>query len=752
MLKTPITESHDSRLGRLADGLIRFRLPLLLVGLGLTALAWPVARQLRFDESIESLYAADDPHLTDYVQSKQAFGGDEFIIVAYTDPQLFEPNSLQVSDSSAARIKGFADQLSQVPGVQGSSTQNLADALRFPYRRERVKEMVEGVLLGDDGQTTAIVLRLSPEKRTPKQLAETIRRVRELADMQDPPAYVVGEPVQVHDMFRYVKEDGTRLFLWSLALLAGVILVLFRSPRWVILPLLVVIATIRWTEALLVVSQLKLSMVSSMLNSLVTIISIATVTHITVHYREQRRYRERTDAFRQTFIELAPAIFWTCATTAVGFGALLSSNITPVRSFGIMMAIGTLVVLLAVSSLLPGGILLGLWSADPSDAPAERRLLGALGRITDGVERRPRLLAALMALIVVFAGLGFFRLEVETDFSKNFRKNSPIVRSLNFVESKLGGAGTWEVNFPAPAELTDDYLTKVQRLTERLRSELGGTGAGQLTKVASMTDGLDLVPKLPFVTNTLEKRLKVLTNFQPEFESSLYNRQSGRMRIILRAQERQPAESKDRLISDVNRLATDEFPGAKTTGLFVLLTFLIESLLHDQWVSFLLAAMGIATMMAVAFRSIPIGLISLVPNVFPIVLVIGTMGWIGLPINIATAMIASVSMGLTVDSSIHYLSGYRRARRSGLLVAAALRETHQSVGRALVFANLALVVGFSVLTLSHFIPLIYFGILVSAAMLGGLIGNLLLLPLLIGWVESLSREPSSETLVSESTL
>ena len=117
-------------------------------------------------------------------------------------------------------------------------------------------------------------------------------------------------------------------------------------------------------------------------------------------------------------------------------------------------------------------------------------------------------------------------------------------------------------------------------------------------------------------------------------------------------------------------------------------------------------------------------------------LVIGSMGWIGLPINIATAMIASVSMGLTVDSSIHYISGYRRARLRGLGVYEALRDTHQGVGRALVFANLALIVGFTVLTLSHFIPLVYFGILVSVAMLGGLIGNLVLLPLLLRWAES----------------
>ncbi len=370
----------------------------------------------------------------------------------------------------------------------------------------------------------------------------------------------------------------------------------------------------------------------------------------------------------------------------------------------------------------------------------------------------PLVLTLVALLVVVFAGLGFFRLEVETDFSKNFRANSEIVRALNFVEDNLGGAGTWEVNFWAPDELSDKYLSRVRDLGERLRALQAGEDS-ELTKVVAITDGLDLVPHIPFFLNTLEKRMGMLDRLQPEFSSSLYNAEAGRMRVVLRALERQPSETKMALISDV-RTTTEQwleetvkpdFPEAttqaKTTGLFVLLAFLIESLLSDQLVSFVLAAIGIGAMMTIAFRSPTIGLISLVPNLFPIVLVIGSMGWIGLPINIATAMIASVSMGLTVDSSIHYISGYRRALKRGLPVIDALRETHQGVGRALVFANVALIVGFSVLTLSHFIPLIYFGILVSVAMLGGLIGNLVLLPLLLHWVGTDGRtQAKAETV------
>ena len=246
-----------------------------------------------------------------------------------------------------------------------------------------------------------------------------------------------------------------------------------------------------------------------------------------------------------------------------------------------------------------------------------------------------------------------------------------------------------------------------------------------------MTDGLDVIGFLP-----LNWRISALERMQPDFITSLYNAKEGRMRIMLRARERQPSETKLKLITDVEAAARKRFPEARATGLFVLLTYLIESLMGDQVSSFVIAAVAIVVLMAIAYHSLALGSILLIPNLFPIVLVIGAMGWIGLPINIATAMIASVSMGLTVDSSIHYLAGYIDARRRrGHSFSAALKETHQGVGLALVFANIALVAGFSVLALSHFIPLIYFGILVSVAMLGGLLGNLILLPLLLRVVD-----------------
>lgn len=788
--------------------LLRWRLPVLLTLIAITLVAWPIAGRLQFDQSIESLYAEDDPHFKAWADSRRLFGGDEFALIAWREPDLFEPDGVTLSQRSRAKLKGLAGRLAEVPGVYPDSIQHPAAALDlevvpaplrafFSEERRRVASMLEGVLLGADRETTAVMVRLKPERESPVTRGETIARIRELAAAQTPPAFVVGEPVQVHDMFRYVEEDGRLLFLVSLALLALVLMVLFRSLRWVLLPLLIVVITIRWTEALLVLAGAKLSMVSSMLNSLVTIIGVATATHLAVGFRDRRRTMPREAALRSAIVELTPAIFWTSATTALGFAALLSSRITPVRSFGLMMTVATMlcflvVLLLAVTGLSrwarradddsfdehrPNG---AGWSdlliGDPIPAPAERHLVSVLSGISRFTQNRPGFVTLVTLVTLLLAVTGVGRLRVETDFSRNFRDSSDIVRSLNFVEANLGGAGSWEVNFSAPAELTEDFLEQVRQLTSRLRSELQTTPSeaaspeavhGRLTKVSSLTDALELVPKqigIGFVSRkfSLNDRLSMLAAMQSEVVTSLYNPAGQRMRIVLRGLERQRSDRKVELIARVKQIATETMQtpvnvaepvaasaGSETapqaTGLFVLLTFLIESLMSDQVTSFVIAAVGIGVMMSIALRSLRLGLISLVPNLFPIVVLIGTMGWLGVPINIATAMIASVSMGLTVDSSVHYLAVYTRARREGRSVDDALHQTQTQVGRALVFANAALVAGFSVLTLSHFIPLVYFGVLVSIAMLGGLTGNLFLLPLLIRLVDRSGRQPPPST-------
>jgi hypothetical protein len=306
------------------------------------------------------------------------------------------------------------------------------------------------------------------------------------------------------------------------------------------------------------------------------------------------------------------------------------------------------------------------------------------------------------------------------------------------------------VFLPAPKELDFSYLRSVRKLQERLRSEVrvadeNGQQQPGLTKVLSLADALDAGPidleRLPaFVRgHSLRIALSMIHQQLPVIAGALQGedpQQPGQhyYRIMLRARERQPAAAKLQLIQQVRRISSEEFPDAQVTGIFVLLTNLINSLLRDQWLTFGVATAAILPMLYAALRSVPLTLVAFVPNALPITMVMGLMGWLGFRINMGAAMIAAVSIGLSVDSSLHYLVEFKRLRRDGLSLVEALHASHQSVGRAAVFSALALVVGFSALVQSEFVPTIYFGVLVSLAMLGGLIGNLVMVPLLLAVV------------------
>lgn len=455
-------------------------------------------------------------------------------------------------------------------------------------------------------------------------------------------------------------------------------------------------------------------------------------------------------ALQRAGVLLAGPIFWACLTDAVGFLSLTLASVGPIQDFGFMTAIGALLVVPAVALLAPAIASIG---APPSGFAATPRVSRFAGWLTSLRQWRKSILVITVVMLIVSVW-GLSRLQIETDFSRNFRAASPIVRSYRYIEEELGGAGVIDIILPAPRTLDWEYLDRLDRLEQRLRTELLAADTvpaePQLTKVLSIADAVvatspvDLRKSPSFARNTLVTTAITLMQSQmPDFAAALYtpgaeeNGEGAAVRIMVRAYERQPAEAKLELIENIRQICREEFADSErvdeitVTGFFVLLANLVASVLRDQWTTFGVAAVGIAVMLTLAFRSLRYAVIAIVPNSLPIIFVLGALGWSGGRVNMGVAMIAAVSLGLSVDSAIHYMMFYRRARAAGKDVETSLQEVQGTVGRAVVFSTLALIVGFSVMGSSEFIPTVYFGYLVSISMLGGLAGNLLLLPTLL---------------------
>lgn len=762
-----MASSHSRSFAQSAAAwLIRHRRLLAAIAVVLAIVSVERARHLEFSRAIDTMFDRSDPALVPYRRLARAFGSSEVVLAAYDDPDLFTPGGIE-------RLAAVTTLLAETPGVASASSlagtplgPRIVAVETSPAARKLVT-LMEGYAVGADRRTAGVVCVLeppSPALTTARQQAVsragTIDRLRaEVSRL--PSGTVAGETVMLRDGFAMLERDGNLLGTTSGLLAGGVLLLSFRSLRWLLVPLAVVLLGLWTTRGVLSVSGLKLTMVSTMLSAIVTVVAIATVTHVIVEYRRQRENGLDPEAALREALAL---LFWptvgAIVTDVIGFGSLVFSQVGPVHDFGVMTAIGAVMVLLAAGLTVPFLALAGRYDTDPRRAWGEDVLDLGLERLVARIVRHPWPILVVSVLAATAAVAGMRWLEVETDFTRNFRPSSPTVAGYDMVESRLGGAGVWDVLVPAAQPIDAATLTALDRLEHRLRTEVTTPGAGgqavpALTKVMSVADVLAALSPVPLerlqattVGNWLVAQAVTLLQEQmPQMGRTLVGRDpengSTWLRVMLRARERQPAAAKRAIIEQVRAIVAAEFPGGpdraagEVTGFFVLLAQLVDRLLADQWLTFLIATAGIFIVLALSFQSLLLATIALVPNALPIFVVLGLLGWSGERVNMGTAMIAAVSMGLSVDSSIHYLVAFRRRLSTTGGYAAALDIAHQTAGRAMIFSTLALVVGFLALTTSGFMPTVSFGWLSCLTLAGGLVGNLVVLPVLLALVAPL---------------
>ena len=364
-----------TRSGRFANWLIRFRWTLLGMAIGLGAISCYVAQRVTFDHSVEAMFSPSHPQLLDYQRLQSLFGDSEIVMAVYDDPELFTAAGL-------ARLSNHAQRIKAVEGVEEVlSLAELNRALEQVYVvqldtvpilnpddkiAQQFLAAFEGYTHGEDRRTVAMICLLKTTESLSQSKSETLCQLQEIASGW-PQGRVTGEPVLVEEGFRFLQRDGEQLDRLSIFLLSLVIVVCFRSLRWVLIPIAVMKLALWMTLATMVAFGWQLTMVSSMLSAIVTVVSVATVIHITVRYRESRSKLgwSRADSIGSAFESMLIRIFWTCVTTAAGFGALMIADVEPIRDFGWMMAVASLNVFVAVLLVVPGMALAGVFDADP---------------------------------------------------------------------------------------------------------------------------------------------------------------------------------------------------------------------------------------------------------------------------------------------------------------------------------------------------------------------------------------------------
>lgn len=776
---------------------MRRRAALFLLVAALTAALGLFGRSVSYEQSITSLFNPGDPDILAYKAAGDRFGSDNFVFVAFDDPDLFTVAGMSRVRELAARVgpngiagvksaqsidampriwlvddgikalltlpKFFRDRaVSALKGqvanlAEGGDALSIMGAVKAAAddpgaldelkRRVSTHPLFRGTVVNARGESTAIVVQLRPT--TEFDLKETVRELRQRADAFAAEAglksiAVVGPPVLLADGFAAIERDGRRLALLGMFLIALVMLTAVPSLWWTALPIMVGWCVWWSADTLMALAGWRLSLSGGPLMAQVIVLTIPAASHLAIQYRNARR---RLDSPRlaasHAFALVIVPIFWCAVSTGLGYGVLLTSALVPVRQFGAILASCTLVAAFLVVILAPFAMMPPAPLEIPVKARSRSRLTVALNGLTRAICRRAGLFLALFLAAALPIMAGMFRVRYEYNYINSFQPNARVVRDYAFVESRLGGIGLYQLIVPVPDGLRMAEIDKFRELDDRLR-EMTRDGRRAITQSVSLATALDpegVLGALPEATREEALALKLeLIEASPQAEllRSFWNREAGLARVMTRLVESQEAERKEWTFARSLEAAREAFgPESSLTGMSFLLTRTVRSVTSTQNVTVLCTGFGVLAMLALALRSVPLALLGAIPTATSVGLTLGLMGWLGIKIDIATALVASVAFGLAVDQTFHCLIQYRRKRlRHGFLpgVLGGFRIT----GPGILISSAAISAGFFALWFSEFVPFSNFGLLIAIATAGSLVGNLVLLPTILVSIRGLS--------------
>jgi predicted RND superfamily exporter protein len=775
------------------DAVIRALLKARHVSFAATALALVLlalfGKPVSYEQSIKSFFAEDDPHMATYQKAARTFGDDNFAFISYDDPELLTPAGMDrvaelaaavgpANISSVLRVESLDAMpllweidrtllnLDRMPpfvrnaalatakklvknldlknnamtvggAVRAAAAAGDAAALAALKERVTLHPLFRGMVVDGSGRTTAVVVRLT--KTAEHDVKRTVAALRGRADRfaaahrLGRPA-VVGPPVLLADGFTAIERDGRRLALVGMLLIGLVTLSAVHSLWWAIVPIMVGWVVWLATETILTLFHLKLSLSGGPLVAQIIVLTMPAASHLAIHFRDDRR-REPDPrlAAASTLRAVAAPILWCAVTGAIGYGALIISDVVPIEQFGAILGTCTLIAALLVMVISPVAMLPPFPLEVPVRYGSRSRVGEGMNRLIAWVHDHPwRILVGVFAVVLPLT-TGMIRVRNETNYINLFRPETRVVRDYTAIESRLGGIGLVELIVPVGPAIDEPLLARMRRI-ERALEALGQNGGPAVSGVLSLATVLDpdgRLAELPPAANarTLAAKLDLIAaSPQADLLKGFYNPSTHQARLLIRLIEQQPAPDKQAIFNRAVEEARGIFgKESYLTGLSSLMTRTTEAILVTQWSTFLWSLAGILTMLTIALRGPVLALLALLPTLLAVGLVLGLMGWLGIKLDMATALVASVALGLSVDDTFHCLLQFRRERQTRTF-RESLFDSYSVTGPGVILSSLAVAVGFAALRLSEFIPFVYFGTMVCIATAGSTLGNLILLP------------------------
>lgn len=740
---------------------------ILLIIMSFTAFFLVKMQDLRFDNSNEIWFQEGDPALERIELFTEHFGNDDFVVLAYPSEKFFDSQSFSHLQNLVKDIKKNVPYVRDVTwlgnaeyvdaGLDGLVISDFTESKKYlsANQEERLamalaEKNYRDALISIDGKTAAIVIELrkypagSVEPRS--EVTLDLRKILEKKEYLPLDIVSVGQPLLYHDYNMLSLQESAFFFGLCILIQCAMLFWIGGGLRAVLMPLCVVILSVIWTLGLIQVLGFTLNLFVILIPVLLICVGIGDSMHIiTIRNQNILQNLSPKKALQNALRYTTFPCLLTSLTTAVGFLGFCATNLRPFQEMGIYAALGCIVAFILSLSL---SIL--FYGTEKNAKKIEKKKkkvchsaisTAFLSKIYILTVTYPKQILVFFAVLSGISLYGLTLLEVETATIRMFSKETALRQAYDFVDERLGGTMSVEIVLDtgkAEGVKDPEFLHALNQLEEELQ---------KVDLVSQVSSVVDLLKKMNQSINAGEKEAYVLPKDKELVAQYLllYEMSDGRNldkvisfdgSVARMTTKTQSLDTKEvRYLSNIIEEKAKELFGNSVeviiAGNLDWTKSMTDLLAQGQKQSFLTALLLVSTLMCLALRSFRLGILSMLPNIFPVLISLGLMGFMGIRMDMALMSFSAIIIGVVVDDTIHFLLHYNEAFKKTASYEMALKQTLLDVGRPILYTTLTMVFGFSVLLFSQLSGVAVFGGLACFAFAWALLAEYFFVPTLL---------------------
>lgn len=735
--------------------IIRFRWLIIVVSLLLGVFFGVLIPFAKTDPDIRNYVPAEmDSRIeTDKIESE--FGVQDMVVIIFSDSSILsEENLKQIKaiDRDISKLKGISDRLSPftIRGIKGEDGMMVTERLidRIPVKESEVKDLSDRVLnnrfardivISSDMTTASITATI--DSRVPE--FETLTRIDSVINEHQGRTKIAkgGLPYIRRHIMEDVRRDGLLLVPAALVIMLLVLKLTLGDWRSVFMPFSVVLISTLICMGMIPLLGWKMSIMTLLVPIILVAVANNYGIYLVARYQEIRKQNNEISNYSlisELLGSLNMPILFSGLTTIAGILGLLTHSIIPARRVGILGASGVTIALVMSLTLIPAFIYLRSPKKKEviKDIEIKNTYDTFLARLAGFIINNPRRILIVSALITIILSGGIALLKTDTNQENYFPKKHPVRLASDLINSKFGGSQTISVMVSGDIK-SPEVLKAIDNLTLNIESQKGVGTVFSISQVvremskAIFDKGEDGYDKIPDTGNAIAQMFELynMSGDQGDFKQ-IMNSDNTKAHILIRL-----AEPDNKIISEVSNrinLLTQSFPAEVTIGGYaIIMSDFAGSVIRGQVKSLLFALITVFILLTIIFKSFKGGLIGSIPLATSIVILFGFMGLTGIALDAATALLTSIMIGVGVDFTIQYLWCYNAYFRKGQSPDEATQSAIRTIGRSIIINAASVMAGFSVLVLSGFTSIRFFGYLVLISIGSCLIGAILIIPAFI---------------------